>query len=164
MHDLLEVMRTRLKDPLIVLSGTSLYVYLILLRENRPLGVREVQRLAGFKSPNSARHHLEKLVELGFAKKVLEGYVAIKPRSSLLSLFIFVRGLFLPRILFYAIFSTILLITYVVLRIGGSLDIYAIIFLAGINIILWADTVNLIRRGRILTRIIIGRRKELEYE
>ena len=82
-------------DPLAALAGTSLRVYMLLLRSRRPLGVREVQRMLGFRSPSTARHHLERLVALGLAERVEGGYVARRPRG-LLSLYVVVRGRLVP--------------------------------------------------------------------
>ncbi|MEB3755371.1 MAG: hypothetical protein GSR79_00700, partial [Desulfurococcales archaeon] len=56
-------------DPLLATGGTSLRVYLYLLQVNRPIGIRELQRSMGFKSPTTARHHLERLVDLGLVEK-----------------------------------------------------------------------------------------------
>lgn len=144
-------MRT-IRDPLLALSGSSLQVYLILLSSRRPLGIREVQRRAGFKSPNSARHHLDKLVEKGFAYRVDDGYVAVKPRGSLISSFIVIRNVMLPKIFFYALASSLFLITYVVLRIK-SIDPFPTIFLLIITIMLWLDSIELMDKINKLKRI-----------
>ncbi len=55
-----------------------------------------MQRALGFKSPSTARHHLERLVELGLAEKTSEGYVALHPRG-LLGEYVLVRGRIVPR-------------------------------------------------------------------
>ncbi|MEM0227055.1 MAG: hypothetical protein QXF46_09295, partial [Thermofilaceae archaeon] len=57
-------------------SGTLARVYFALLKSGRPLGVREVQRLAGLSNPSSAKHYLDRLVEMGLAERMQEGYVA----------------------------------------------------------------------------------------
>ncbi len=147
-----KVVKEAYSDPLIDLSGSTLKVYLILLSSKRPLGVREIQRAAGFRSPNSARHHLEKLVELGYALRVEEGYVAVKPRGSILSFFIMLRGILLPKALFYALLTTLLTIAYIVLRYPG-VDIYPLTFMVSISVMLWLDATNLLRKTKYLTRL-----------
>ena len=43
------------------LRGKTLKVYLFILKQRKPVGVREVQRELGFSSPSVAYHHIEKL-------------------------------------------------------------------------------------------------------
>ncbi len=90
-------------DPLLVIGGTSLRVYLLLLQSERPLGIREVQRTLGFKSPTTARHHLERLVELGLASRTQTGYKALKP-DGVLGELVFHAGRVLPRSVFLSSF------------------------------------------------------------
>ncbi len=82
---------------MIDLSGSSLEVYMALMSSHRPLTIREIQRMVGFKSPNSVRHHLEKLISMGYVKRASMGYVAVRPKKSLLDVLIVLRGLILPR-------------------------------------------------------------------
>ena len=149
---LLRRTRKSVRDPLLALSGSSLQVYLILLSSKRPLGIREVQRRAGFKSPNSARHHLDKLIEQGFAYRVDDGYVAIKPRGSLISSFIIIRNIMFPKMFFYALASSLFLIAYVVLRIE-SIDPFPTVFLLIITTMLWLDSIELMDKINKLKRI-----------
>lgn len=106
------------RDPIETLAGTSLEVYLYLLEKGGPAGVREVQRALGFRSPSTARHHLERLVELGLARRTSEGYLALPPRG-LLSNYIVVRGRLLPRALFTAGFSVAVAAAYAIIP-GGD--------------------------------------------
>ncbi len=78
---------------------------MLLLTSEEPLGVREVQRRIGFRSPSTARHHLERLVELGLAYRTGGGYKARKPREGMFAAYIIYRGKLLPRNLFIAAFS-----------------------------------------------------------
>ena len=149
---LLKKRKKVIRDPLLVLSGSSLQVYLILLSSKRPLGIREVQRRAGFRSPNSARHHLEKLIEQGFAYRVDDGYVAVKPRGSLISSFIVIRDVMLPKMFFYALASSLFLIAYVVLKME-SIDPFPAVFLLIITIMLWLDSIELMDKINKLKRI-----------
>jgi len=88
-------------DPLEALGGTALRVYLYLLARRRPVGVRELQRALGFRSPSTARHHLERLASLGLVEKLPSGYRARRPRG-LLGELVSVAGVVLPRSLFVA--------------------------------------------------------------
>ena len=85
------------KDPLRELGGTALQVYLYMLLRGDRVGIREVQRALGFRSPSTARHHLERLVALGLAVKTRDGYIAVRPREGLLTLYTFYSGKAIPR-------------------------------------------------------------------
>ncbi len=112
-------------DPVLELSGSSLRVYMLLLSERRPMSIREIQRRVGFRSPNSARHHLERLYNMGFIRKTRNGYVAIKPRSSILDLVFMMKGKILPRILYVDLLAALLLIGYIVIY-HSSLNVFVI--------------------------------------
>ncbi|MEB3774202.1 MAG: winged helix-turn-helix domain-containing protein [Desulfurococcales archaeon] len=117
-------------DPISSLAGSSLRVYLLLLTSDKPLGVREVQRRAGFKSPSTARHHLERLVELGLAYRAGGGYKARKPREGLLAAYVVIKGRLLPRSILLLAFSLGIALTYTIL---GNHDPVA-------SLILWIIT------------------------
>ncbi len=91
------------RDPVEVLAGTSLKVYLYVLAKGGYVGVRELQRAMGFKSPSTARHHLDRLVELGLLEKDSRGYKA-RPPKGLLAGFQVIRGRILPKSGFLAAF------------------------------------------------------------
>ena len=91
------------RDPVEVLAGTSLKVYLYVLVKGDYVGVRELQRAMGFKSPSTARHHLDRLVELGLLEKDSRGYRA-RPPKGLLAEFRLIRGRLLPKAGFLAAF------------------------------------------------------------
>ncbi len=112
-------------DPVFELSGSSLRVYMLLLSERKPMSVREIQRRVGFRSPNSARHHLERLYNMGFIRKTRNGYVAIKPRSSILDLVFMMKGKILPRIIYVDLLAILLLIGYIVIY-HSSLNIFVV--------------------------------------
>ena len=86
-------------DPIEALGGTALRVYLYLLTAGRPVGVRELQRALGFKSPSTARHHLERLVNLGLAERGPRGYRAVRPHG-ILAEYVVVSGRMIPRTFF----------------------------------------------------------------
>jgi DNA-binding transcriptional ArsR family regulator len=91
-------------DPLAQLSGTALKAYLTLLKAKRPLGVRELQRRLGLRSPSTARHHLERLVQLGLAERRGDGYVAVPPKHGLLKVYMVIYRRLIPRSLILTAF------------------------------------------------------------
>lgn len=129
------------RDPVEALAGTGLEVYLYLLEKGGPAGVREVQRAMGFRSPSTARHHLERLVELGLARRTSEGYVALPPRG-LLSNYIVVRGRLLPRALFAAGFTGASAVAYALLP---GRDPVAVVLLAASALLTLWEAVELYR-------------------
>ncbi len=101
--------------PLEVLGGTALRVYLLLARSDKPLGVREVQRIMGFKSPSTAKHHLDRLVELGLVSRTSQGYVVKEGVEKVFEGYVALLGSFVPRLIPYAAFLTGSITTYLVL-------------------------------------------------
>ncbi len=84
-----------------VLRGLTLRVYKFVLKNDRPVGIREVQRALDLSSPTLALYHINKLEEAGFIKKELNGYVA--DRIVLRNL-VRLRRVLIPRNLFYTVF------------------------------------------------------------
>jgi DNA-binding transcriptional ArsR family regulator len=84
-----------------VLRGLTLKVYRFILKHDRPVGIREVQRALNLSSPTLALYHIDKLEEAGLVKKELDGYVA--DRVILENLVRFRRFL-IPRNFFYTVF------------------------------------------------------------
>lgn len=103
------------KDAVMEIGGTALKVYLYMMMRDREVGVRELQRAFGFKSPSTAKHHLDRLVELGLAEKTTNGYRAVSSsrilRLSLLSVF----NRIIPLDLFLGIYGLLSIITYLIL-------------------------------------------------
>jgi len=91
-----------------VLKGTTLEVYRFLLKKNKPLGIREIQRALNLSSPSVATYHLTKLEEVGLIKRESGGYVVNK---FLLEYSIKISRFLIPRYLFYAVFAVAVLIT-----------------------------------------------------
>ncbi|MGA3192117.1 MAG: helix-turn-helix domain-containing protein [Candidatus Bathyarchaeia archaeon] len=94
-----------------VLRGLTLKVYKFILKSDRPIGIREVQRALNLSSPTLALYHINKLEEAGLIKKELGGYVA--DRIVLENLVRFRRFL-IPRNFFYTIFLVTSLIFMIV--------------------------------------------------
>ncbi len=60
------------------LKGTTLEVYRFLLKSNKPVGARELQRALNLSSPSLAAYHLSKLEETGLAKNENGEFVVSK--------------------------------------------------------------------------------------
>lgn len=95
-----------------VLRGLTLKVYKAILRSDKPIGIREVQRELNLSSPTLALYHINKLEEAGLIKKELNGYVA--DRVILENLVRF-RRILVPRNFFYMMFlitSLVMLVSF----------------------------------------------------
>jgi predicted DNA-binding transcriptional regulator len=95
-----------------ILRGLTLKVYKFVLRSDKPVGIREVQRALDLSSPTLALYHMNKLEEAGLIKKESNGYIA--DRVILENLIRF-RRILIPRNFFYMIFLVTSLIMLAVL-------------------------------------------------
>jgi repressor of nif and glnA expression len=84
-----------------VLRGLALKVYRFILKNDKPVGIREVQRALNLSSPTLALYHMNKLEEAGLIKKEANGYVADR---IVLENVIRLRRILIPRNFFYTIF------------------------------------------------------------
>jgi hypothetical protein len=84
-----------------ILRGLTLKVYKFILSNDKPVGIREVQRALNLSSPTLALYHMNKLEETGFIKKELNGYVADR---IVLENFVRLRSVLIPRNFFYTVF------------------------------------------------------------
>jgi len=133
----------------VAISGRLARAYFTLLRHGRPMGVREVQRLAGLSGPSSAKHYLDRLVELGLAERRGGEYVARVSRDSLMSVYVGLLGSVVPRLIPYAAFSTTLIAAYYVLA-RPPLD--CLVMAAVPTALLWAEGLRLARLARRCAR------------
>lgn len=104
------------------LRGKAWKVYWFLLKTSAPVGVREVQRALHFSSPSIAFHHLEQLRELGLVQKQEVGghYVLVSEvKIGVLRHYVKLGKLLFPRFFFYALFSTLFFVLYIVLLFSG---------------------------------------------
>ena len=85
-----------------VLRGTTLEVYRFLLKSNKPVGTRELQRALNLSSPSVATYHLSKLEDAGLLKREGGGFTVSK---FLLENSVKVNRFLVPRFLFYAVFA-----------------------------------------------------------
>lgn len=113
--------------------------YLILRNIDHPLGVRETQRILGFKSPGKSQRLLRKLVRLGLATRTENGkYIIVKDPPLELIGKLFIRGRLIPKILVLAVYITVLSISYIALS-NPSTEIILLLFL--INTPLWIEAI-----------------------
>jgi DNA-binding transcriptional ArsR family regulator len=89
-----------------ILRGTTLKVYLFLLKRREPVGVREVQRALKLSSPSIAMYHLSKLEDAGLVKSEYGSYVVEK---IVLENSVRISHFLVPRHLFYLTFAFIAL-------------------------------------------------------
>ena len=129
------------------LRGKTLKVYLYMLRQGKPVGVREVQRELGFSSPSIAFHHLEKLMRLKVVEQdQMDSYViAKKVDPGILQAFVNVGKFSLPRVGFYGVFFSTIAVAYVLSNQSG-LDAYALVGTIGASAVFWYELFRIWRR------------------
>jgi predicted DNA-binding transcriptional regulator len=132
------------------LRGKTLQVYWYLISSSsRSAGVREIQRSLHLSSPSVAFHHLEKLQNLGLvAKKGTGEYVLEEEvKVGLLRFFMRVGRFLVPRYLFYSVWLSTMLITYLILYgVTGSVhNFFALTFGIVACFLLWFETIRLWR-------------------
>jgi len=129
------------------LRGKTLTIYLYMLKQGKPVGVREVQRDLKLSSPSVAFHHLDKLVRLGVVEQdQLGNYVILKKVDpGILQAFVNVGKFSLPRVGFYAVFFTTIAVAYVVSNLK-FLDVDALIGTVGAAAVFWYELFRIWRR------------------
>jgi DNA-binding transcriptional ArsR family regulator len=104
------------------LRGKAWKVYWFLLKNGNPVSVREVQRSLHFSSPSIAYHHLEQLRELGLVQKQEVGghYVLVSEvKIGVLRHYVKLGKLLFPRYFFYAVFSTVFYVAFLLFLLQG---------------------------------------------
>jgi predicted DNA-binding transcriptional regulator len=129
------------------LRGKTLKIYLYMLRQGKPVGVREVQRDLQLSSPSVAFHHIEKMVRLGVVEQDPQGnyVIAKKVDPGILQAFVNVGKFSLPRVGFYAVFFTTIAVAYLVSNLD-DLDVYALIGTIGGAAVFWYELLRIWRR------------------
>jgi len=129
------------------LRGKTLKIYLHMLKQGRPMGVREIQRDLQLSSPSVAFHHIEKMVRLGVLEQdKLGNYViAKKVDPGILQAFVNVGRFSLPRVGFYAVFFSTIAVAYFLSNLS-FLDVYALIGTVGGAAVFWYELLRLWRR------------------
>jgi len=133
------------------LRGRAWKVYWLLLKNGRPMSVREVQRALHFSSPSVANHHLEQLRELGLVKKQDIGghyFLVSQVKIGVLRYFVKLGKLLFPRYFFYAVFSTTFYIAYilVLMQTFTRENLFITIFGAIVSAIFWYEAVRVWRQ------------------
>ena len=126
------------------LRGKAWKVYWFLLKNGNPAGVREVQRALRFSSPSIAFHHLEQLKELGLVEKQEIGgnYVLVgQIKIGVLRHYVKLGKLLFPRFFFYALFSTVFYVSYLLLIVNSLTrdNLFIISFGAIVCAIFWYE-------------------------
>jgi hypothetical protein len=85
------------------LEGTTFRVYLYVVREEKPVGPRDVMRGVDLSSPSVAYRHLQKLEALGLLQKDIYGEYVIREKANIGGQLWIGRRL-VPRLLFYSFF------------------------------------------------------------
>ena len=132
-----------------VLRGTTLEVYRFLLKNSKPVGIRELQRALHLSSPSVATYHLSKLEDAGLLKKESGNYTVAK---YLLENSVKISRFLIPRHLFYTVFAfAVLLIELTVFRpTFVSRDfVFAVLANAILAVFLTYETVKTWRRGNL---------------
>ena len=126
------------------LRGKAWKVYWFLLKTGKPVSVREVQRALHFSSPSVANHHLEQLRELGLVQKQEIGghYLLVSEvKIGVLRHYVKLGKLLFPRYFFYAVFSTIFYLAYLLFLFQGFTreNLFIISFGAIVCAIFWYE-------------------------
>ncbi len=126
------------------LRGKAWRVYWYLLKNGKPVSVREVQRALHFSSPSVANHHLEQLRDLGLVEKQDIGghYVLVSQvKIGVLKHYVKLGKLLFPRYFFYALFSTLFYVGYLVLFLTSFSreNLFIISFGAIVTAIFWYE-------------------------
>jgi DNA-binding transcriptional ArsR family regulator len=131
-----------------VLRGKDWNVYWLLLKNGRPMSVREVQKALRFSSPSVAQHHLEQLRQLGLVQKQDIGgdYSLVgEVKIGVLRHFIKLGKILFPRYFFYAVFSTTFYLVYVLTLMHGFTreNLFILLFGAIVSAIFWYEAVRI---------------------
>jgi DNA-binding transcriptional ArsR family regulator len=126
------------------LRGKAWKVYWFLLKTGKPVSVREVQRALHFSSPSVANHHLEQLRELGLVQKQEIGghYLLVSEvKIGVLRHYVKLGKLLFPRYFFYAVFSTVFYLAYLLFLFQGFTreNLFIISFGAIVCAVFWYE-------------------------
>ncbi len=116
------------------MTGTARKIYLYLLRQKRPVGIRKIQKDLNLSSPSVVSYHIKKLIEDGLVKEVDEGYIVTK---VILEDYIRFRSALVPRSIFLTSFlvSSLVILIYLIISHPFSADIFSLVIVFIITII-----------------------------
>jgi len=132
------------------LKGKAWKVYWLLLKSGRPMSVREVQRALRFSSPSVAQHHLEQLRQLGLVQRQDVGgtySLVSEVKIGVLRHFVKLGRLMFPRYFFYAVFSTVSYIVYLVMLLQSFTreSLFITFFGAIVSALFWYEALRVWR-------------------
>jgi len=84
------------------LEGTTLEVYLLVVRKGKPVGPRDVMKSANLSSPSVAYRHLQKLEDMGYLQKNEYGEYNAKNKAHVTG-YIWFGRLLMPKMWVYSI-------------------------------------------------------------
>jgi len=139
-----------------MIDAETLQAYLKLLRCSGSIGVRDFQRLMNYRSPGKAKFILDKLTRLGLVERLENGEYRVKSELPFyLSSYMVLKGMLLPRVLVFTIFTSIFALTYIILV---KIPIDTTIALIIVLLPYWIEstrTLLLLRRLQKKTRTIL---------
>lgn len=133
------------------LTGRTLMIYFVLLNK-KTIGVRELQRHLELSSPSVAKYHLEKLVDLHLVENRNGIYhLDRKADLPLLTSWVLIGKILLPKVIFAAILFTTLFIGYLLFVYSNwnKDSLFVVLLGCGIMIYLWLDVFFQLRRKPI---------------
>ena len=122
-----------------VLSREDLEAYLKLREYGKPITVRGFQRLAGYSSPGKAQRVLSRLERLGFIERLGTEYIAKDDLPPQLAMYIVIKRYVIPRVLIYALYSSITVAIYTIL---SRPPLSIVLLLASLAIPYWAEAIR----------------------
>ncbi len=106
------------------LEGTTLNVYLCVVKKGKPIGPRDVMKALSLSSPSVAYRHLQKLEDLGYIQKNDYGEYIAKNKAHIRGYFWFGRRL-LPVMWRYSlVFLAILIVEFYILAVHFPVETY----------------------------------------
>lgn len=104
------------------LNGRTLKVYLYVVKENRPVGPRDVMRNLNLSSPSVAYRHLQKLEEMDLLTKNVQGNYTATKKIAVRG-YVWIKKRLIPNsLLYFIVFLSILIIELIVLTIHVSVE------------------------------------------
>jgi DNA-binding transcriptional ArsR family regulator len=95
------------KESADTLKGTALDIYRLLLKTNKPLGIREIQRTLKLSSPSIAQHHLARLEAACLVKREYGDYTINRVE---LENCVKISRFLIPRHFLYLVFAVAVLV------------------------------------------------------
>jgi len=91
-----------------ILEGTTLNVYLYVIKKGKPVGPRDVMKAANLSSPSVAYRHLQKLEDLGYLQKNDYGEYVGKSKAHVKG-FVWIGRRLIPKMWSYSLLFTAIL-------------------------------------------------------